>query len=114
MLDPAVQSIARIVLRVNPRMTTEVIAGRLLAAGMSGTITPTAYLAAKGAAAAGGLFLGFVVGGALGGAGAALPIGFLFAGLGFIAPNVFVSLRARRRREEIRAQLPDALDLLAV
>ena len=55
-----------------------------------------------------------MVGGALGGAGAALPIGFLFAGFGFVAPNIFVSLRARRRREEIRAQLPDALDLLAV
>jgi tight adherence protein C len=113
-LDPAVQSIARIVLRVSPKMTTEVIAGRLLAAGMSGTITPTSYLAAKGAGAAGGLFVGFVLGGALGGAGAALPIGLVFGGFGFIAPGVVVSLRSRRRREAIRAQLPDALDLLAV
>ena len=113
-LDPAVQSIARIVLRLSPKMTTEVIAGRLLAAGMSGTITPTAYLAAKGAGAAGGLFVGFVLGGALGGAGAALPIGLVFGGLGFIAPGLVVSVRSRRRREAIRAQLPDALDLLAV
>ena len=113
-LDPAVQRIARIVLRLSPQVTTEVIAARLLAAGMSGTITPTAYLAAKGAGAAGGLFVGFVLGGALGGAGAALPIGLAFAGFGFIAPGVVVSLRGRRRREAIRAQLPDALDLLAV
>jgi tight adherence protein C len=113
-LDPAVQSIARMVLRVSPQVTTEVIAARLLAAGMSGTITPTAYLAAKGAGAAGGLFVGFAVGGALAGAGAALPIGVVFAGLGFIAPGVVVSLRGRKRREAIRQQLPDALDLLAV
>ena len=33
---------------------------------------------------------------------------------GFIAPDYFVSLKAKGRREKIRADLPDALDLLAV
>jgi tight adherence protein C len=113
-LDPAVQKIAKAVLRLSPRMTTEVIAARLLAAGMSGSITPTAFLAVKGAAAAGGVLLGFVVGGALGGAGAALPLGLVFGGVGFVVPGFAVSVRARKRREAIRTQLPDALDLLAV
>ena len=113
-LDPAVQRMARTVLRLSPRMTTEVIAARLLAAGMSGTITPTAFLAVKGAAAAGGLLLGFAFGGALGGAGAALPLGLVFGGVGFVVPGFLVSVRARRRREAMRSQLPDALDLLAV
>jgi tight adherence protein C len=113
-LDPAVQKIARTVLRVSPKMTTDVIAARLLAAGMSGTITPTTFLAVKGAGAAGGGVVGFVVGGSFGGAALALPLGLAFAAVGFIAPGVAVSVRARRRREGIRSQLPDALDLLAV
>jgi tight adherence protein C len=33
---------------------------------------------------------------------------------GFALPGIFVSMKARGRREEIRAELPDALDLLAV
>ena len=33
---------------------------------------------------------------------------------GFIAPGFVVSTRVKRRREAIRSQLPDALDLLAV
>jgi tight adherence protein C len=113
-LDPAVQRIARMVLRLSPRVTTDVIAGRLLAAGMSGAITPTSFLAAKGIAAAGGLFFGFVLGGALGGAAAALPFGLVFGLIGFILPGFAVSVKSRKRREAIRAQLPDALDLLAV
>ena len=113
-LDPAIQRVARMVLRLSPRMTTDVIAGRLLAAGMSGTITPAAFLAVKGAGAAGGIVFGFVLGGTLAGAAAALPLGLAFAAIGFIAPGVVVSMRVRKRREAIRSQLPDALDLLAV
>ena len=45
-------------------------------------------------------------------------LGLLFMGAfgagGFIAPDYFVSLKAKGRREKIRADLPDALDLLAV
>ena len=36
------------------------------------------------------------------------------AGFGFIAPDFFVSHKARARKERIRAELPDALDLMAV
>ena len=39
----------------------------------------------------------------------------LFAGgVGFVLPDLFVSSRTRARREGIRADLPNALDLLAV
>jgi len=56
---------------------------------------------------------------ALFGTAAAGPLaGILFAfGLafgGFIVPGFIVGMRGRKRREELRAQLPDALDLLAV
>src|SRR5207244_4292603 len=44
--------------------------------------------------------------------------GFLLAPLatrfGFFFPDVFLTFKIRARREAIRAQLPDALDLLAV
>ena len=111
---PAAGSLARIVLRLNPRLTMEAIAARLLAAGMGRSVTPTMFLAAKGAAAIGLGFLGLLLGGMLGGA----TIGFLFALIfgagGFIAPGFIVGIRIRKRRDAIRAQLPDALDLLAV
>jgi tight adherence protein C len=101
-------------LRLNPRSTLDSISARLLAAGMGRTMTPTAFLAMKSACAFGGGFVGFVLGAAVGGP----LIGFLFAfGLGFggfVIPGFIVGMRGRRRREDIRAQLPDALDLLAV
>jgi tight adherence protein C len=102
------------VLRLSPRVTLDTIAAKLLSAGMGLSITPTGFLAAKGAGALGGGFGGFVLGTAAGGA----TMGLLFAALlavgGFAAPGVVVSMRGRRRREEMRAALPDALDLLAV
>src|SRR5919108_81887 len=39
---------------------------------------------------------------------------FLLVFVGFVVPDLFVAFKARGRREEVRAELPDALDLLAV
>jgi len=38
----------------------------------------------------------------------------VFAGGGFFAPEIFLSMKIKSRRERIRSELPDALDLLAV
>ncbi len=111
---PATASFARLALRLNPRVTLDSIAARLLAAGMGRTVTPTAFLAAKGAGAVLGGFFGLALGGLTGGATMGFLVAVCCAGAGFIAPGFIVSMRARKRREEIRAQLPDALDLLAV
>jgi tight adherence protein C len=113
-IAPAVVSLARMVLRLNPRVTVDSVAAKLLAAGMGRSITPTAFLAAKGAGALGGGFGGMVLGGAVGGPAIAFLFALMLAVLGFAAPGVVVSLKGRRRREQIRAELPDALDLLAV
>jgi tight adherence protein C len=59
---------------------------------------------------AGQIFAG--VTGAL--ASRALLLGIVFALVGFMLPDVFVTLRTRTRKEILRAELPDALDLLAV
>jgi len=113
-IAPAAGSLANMVLRLNPRVTVESISARLLAAGMGRSITPVTYLALKGAGALSGLVLGLVFGAAAGGPQLGLIAALGAAGLGFVIPGVVVSGRGRRRREEIKAQLPDALDLLAV
>ena len=113
-LVPAIGSLSRLALKVNPRANVDAIAVRLLAAGMGRSITPTTFLAIKAASAIGGGFLGFAVGTAAAGplAGFAFAFGLGFGG--FIVPGFVIGMRARKRREELRTQLPDALDLLAV
>jgi tight adherence protein C len=113
-LVPATASLARLALRVNPRTNLDAIAMRLLAAGMGRSLTPTTFLAIKAGAGLGGGVLGFMVGTAVAGpvAGVLFALGIGFGG--FIVPGFVIGMRARKRREELRAQLPDALDLLAV
>ena len=69
------------------------------------------------AAKAGFAIVGFIVG-VLVGAAASPKAALLLAGgmavLGFIGPSFLVSVRARKRQEEVASELPDALDLLAV
>jgi tight adherence protein C len=113
-LTPGSASLARIVLRLSPRMTLESISARLLAAGMGRTLTPTAFLALKGAGALAGGFFGLLFGSAVGGPTMGFLLALAAAAGGFTAPGIVVSTRVKRRREAIRSQLPDALDLLAV
>jgi tight adherence protein C len=101
------------VLRVNPRMSIDSISLKLMAAGLTRAFTPTGFLATKGFLAVGGLIFGTVAGASVGG-GARLLAALCFTAAGFFAPDYFVTLKARSRRERIRSQLPDALDLLAV
>ena len=113
-LAPAVQRLAALTLRLNPKASTEFVSRRLMAAGLSGRLSATQFLALKAALAIGGLaFFGL-----LGISSHSVVLGLLFTPvigvLGFIAPDFYVSTRIRSRREAVRAQLPDALDLLAV
>jgi tight adherence protein C len=113
-VGPMADRLARLALRVDPRMSVESVGLRLLAAGMGRSMTPTAFLAAKAAAAGAGALFGLLFGIGSWGVLGALALAAAFALGGFMLPGVWVSGKARRRREEIRAQLPDALDLLAV
>jgi tight adherence protein C len=111
---PAGDRLAQFVLRLNPKATVDSVNAKLLSAGLGRTITPTGFLASKAVLALVGfvvcLVLGSMVAGALG--------GFLFGicglAIGFIAPDFLVGAKARNRKERIRGELPDALDLLAV
>lgn len=113
-LVPATASLARFALRLNPRANLDSIALRLLAAGMGRSVTPTAFLAMKGGGAVIGSVVGFSFGMATGSAVLAAMLAFGLGFGGFIVPGFIVGMRGRKRRDDIRSQLPDALDLLAV
>ena len=111
---PAMHRLASIAFRLNPRVTHEMIGLRLHSAGLGRRFTPTGFLAAKGLLGAGGIFFGFVIGTSMGGPAAGFALALVLGAVGFIAPGMLVTMRTRARREELRAQLPDSLDLLAV
>jgi len=112
-VSPAAERLASIPLKLRPGQTIESIQAKLLAAGLSQRLTPQNFLAIKGATTVAGVILGFLLI-----ATGAVVAGFIFApvlgAVGFIAPDYYLTLRARRRREAVRTALPDALDLLAV
>jgi tight adherence protein C len=114
-LGPFATSVARGVLRLSPTSTIDSINTKLLAAGLGRTVSPTAYLAAKALFAAagfgGGAVLTSVVGKSVGGS---LLLTIVCAIMGFFIPDLWVTMRARSRKERIKSELPDALDLLAV
>ena len=112
-LQPAKEKVARTVLRLSPKANYDSVAFKLLAAGLGRRISPTGFLAAKGLFGIAGVVFGAAFGG-VSGAMSAILIAAALGAFGFILPDCIVSSRARARQEEIRAQLPDALDLLAV
>jgi tight adherence protein C len=114
-LIPMKTGLARAVLRITPRASVETVTNKLLRAGLNRKVSPTGYLASKAILG----FVGFVggqvfasVAGAL--ASKALLLGIVFAFCGFMLPDVVVTMKTRGRKEVLRAELPDALDLLAV
>jgi tight adherence protein C len=109
---PFVSQIAKLMLRVNPRTTTESVAAKLMAAGMRKS-SPTSFIAAKGIFAIVGGFLGLVMGGAASPARA--PLFALMLGLlGFMGPSLYLNSKVAKRQAAVAAELPDALDLLSV
>ena len=111
-LDPFVTKVATLVLRINPRMSVESVSAKLMAAGMRRT-SPMTIIGAKGILGVGGLIFGLAVG------STAVPkyalwLTLAFAGLGALLPGMYLNGRVRRRQASVSAELPDALDLLAV
>jgi tight adherence protein C len=113
-LSPMGDRMAGWTLKLHPKTTTEGVSARLLAAGLGRTISPTTFLALKSGFAIAGAVVGALFGGAVAGGGGVLLLAVALAGVGFIAPDFVVSSKARSRKDRIRAELPDALDLMAV
>src|SRR5918992_1395565 len=112
-LAPLKGKLAGWALRLSPRSTVDGVAAKLLLAGLARTMTPTTFLAFKAGAGIGGLLLGLMVGLSAGPFGT-LAFTSVFAVGAFLLPDFLLSSSARRRKERVRAGLPDALDLLAV
>jgi tight adherence protein C len=112
-LAPLVAWLATCLLRLMPRTTRSTVTERLLRAGLANRISADEFVAAKGLLALVGAGLGVAIGVAVGvAAGFFLALSFGLVGL--VGLDLFVNSRFSRRRESIRAALPDALDLLAV
>ena len=113
LVAPIGEVLARWALKLNPRSTTDNVARRLMAAGLGMKLSPTGFLALKALLALVGVFAGSLLGSSRGFVG--LVLGAAMAGtVGFLGPDYVLTLKARGRKEKIRADLPDALDLLAV
>ena len=113
-LSPAKNRFAGWALRLSPKSTVSGIALKLHAAGLARTLSPSGFLAGKFVASVSGLLLGALAGASRGGSTWALLGGLMFGFIGFMLPDTLLTTRARSRRERIRSELPDALDLLAV
>ena len=112
-LAPTVKRLAAMALRLNPKSTADSISTRLIAAGLSTRISATQFLALKGGLGIGGAIVSLMLGVATAPV-AGVVLAPVLGAMGFLLPDVFLTLRVRARRERIRSELPDALDLLAV
>jgi tight adherence protein C len=113
-LAPMAARFASIPLKLSPRTSVESVQTKLMAAGLSQKLTPQAFLAIKGGALVGGLTLGFLLPALFGTITGAIFMVPAFGMMGFLGCDSFLTMRVRARREAVRAELPDALDLLAV
>ena len=112
-LSPLAGKLAAIPLKLSPKTNVEAISSRLVAAGLTQRLSASAFLTIKGGAMLGGCIVGLLLAalGSLASGVMLVPIG---GALGLMAPEIFLSMKTRARREAIRSELPDALDLLAV
>jgi tight adherence protein C len=113
LVAPIGELLAKWALRVNPRSTSDTVERRLLAAGLGRRLSATGFLAIKGLFAIAGFSLGAMIGSGKG-LGGILLVSVGVGAVGFFGPDYALTLKARSRREKVKADLPDALDLLAV
>lgn len=106
--------LARLAGRLDPRATEDRIGFKLVSAGLAKSVSPVGFLASKVLLGSLGLGLGVVLGASTGDALRALLLGAAGAALGFFGPDAVVTSRTRKRRDQMRRELPDALDVLAV
>ena len=111
-LAPLISRLSGLMLRINPKTNLDSIAIKLATAGMRKT-SPAALLAARAGFGLGGLILGLLLAARSSALTGLLGV-ILFTVVGFFGPSYWVTLRGRKRQDAVSADLPDALDLLAV
>jgi tight adherence protein C len=109
---PMLQKVGGLMLKINPRSSTDAVAKRLMAAGMRNT-SATSFIAVQGLCTVGGFLVGMLLLGAAS-PGRAPLFGLAVGALGYMVPNFVLNSRVRSRQSAVAAELPDALDLLSV
>jgi tight adherence protein C len=114
-LEPTRQRMLRLGRRLTPTGWTEKMGQRLEAAGSPRGWDVNRVLAVKVLAAAVGLLIGMMLP-LVAGAGPLVVVGGLLLGTlaGFFGPDLAIYQMAYNRRDQIRKDLPDALDLLTI
>jgi tight adherence protein C len=112
-LQPLVGKLGRIPLKLSPKTNLDSIQAKIVAAGMTQRLSVNGFLAIKGGAMVGGALLGTTLAAAGSGISGLLFLPAL-CGIGFMGPDMVLNFKIRARRDAIRSELPDALDLLAV
>jgi tight adherence protein C len=110
---PLVEPLARLALAVRPGANREDLALRLAAAGLARRVSPDAYLALQGALLVGSALVG-VLTLAGGSAGSGVALILLGTACALLVPERLLKTMASRRAERVLAELPGALDLLAI
>jgi tight adherence protein C len=115
LLRPAGQRIAGALRGLMPRNYIDGIRHRLVVAGLAGRMGPEEFVAIQVIAMAGGALAGFALGAVAGWSpvGIARSVGLLTV-LGTLAPTNWVMRHRDARQDQIRRDLPDILDLLAI
>jgi tight adherence protein C len=111
-LAPVITKLSNLMLRINPKTNLNGVATKLAMAGMRNT-SPNGFLAARAGFGLAGLILGLVLASSSTPQTGLLAV-LLFTIVGFFGPAYWITLKGRRRQDAVSADLPDALDLLAV
>ena len=115
LVAPAARKLAAMVTALPMTQNPDEIRRRLISAGLGHRLTPTTFLAIKGAAVAGAALLGvFLASTGLLPVGSGLIFALAGAGLAFIIPDFILGRMVRTRRQDMLVQLPEVLDLLCV
>jgi tight adherence protein C len=113
LVGPAAARLAGVTMRLAPRTNVESVAQKLLQAGLGRSLTPQAYLAMKAGVAGIAILVGLLL--SVSGLGVlGLLFAFVGAALGFIAPEFYINSRVRARKDLMKTELPNVLDLLSV
>lgn len=107
-------TLARFARRLDPRITEERIATKLVSSGLAHRMTANGYLALKVVLAAAGVIVGGLVGVLFGTTMTALLMGALLGFVAFVVPDLVAGSKTKNRRAQMQRQLPDALDVVAV
>jgi tight adherence protein C len=115
LLAPTIKRLAGLVTALPMTQNPDLIRRRLIAAGLGHRLTPTSFLAIKGAGIVGSIIFGiFLASAGLLPVGNGLIFGIVGGALAFLLPDFVLGRLVRTRRANMLVQLPAALDLLTV